>query len=430
MTEVQTTVSPVANEPIPNVRWNFTVNVWDITFITLALSLVSRDTVMPVLVSTLSDSKLAIGLIPAIFTLSYYLPQLLSANFSERMVYKKPFVGTIGLFGERFPYLIIAISLYFYAVRAPSLALVLFYIFWGVAAASAGFTTPAWFDMIAKVISVRRRGIWAGLGHGIGAILSVVVLTSVALPVLAKVNYPMNYVILFLLAFVTCLISYVGFILNREPPSPIVKESVSSGAYFRQLPSVLRRDANYTRFLISRSVIQLATMAGAFYIIFGTEHFHIEATGIVTYTVITVSSVAVMNLLWGVISDRVGHKVVLTLAAFCITLAALVALSAPNPIVLGVTFALIGAYNAADAVSGLNIILEFCAPEDRPTYIGLTNTLLAPVITFAPLIGGLLADAVGFQPVFILTVAVSAVGGLMLLLWVKEPRRLESIEQS
>jgi hypothetical protein len=33
---------------------------------------------------------------------------------------------------------------------------------------------------------------------------------------------------------------------------------------------------------------------------------------------------------------------------------------------------------SADSVSRMNIILEFCAPEDQPTYIGLTNTLLAP----------------------------------------------------
>ncbi|HMN30959.1 MAG TPA: hypothetical protein PKE45_22580, partial [Caldilineaceae bacterium] len=79
-----------------NVRWNMFVNGFDLVFFTLALSLVSRETVMPVLVSTLTDSKLAIGLIPAVFSLSFYLPQLLIANFSERLRFKKPFVLSIG----------------------------------------------------------------------------------------------------------------------------------------------------------------------------------------------------------------------------------------------------------------------------------------------------------------------------------------------
>ena len=40
-----------------NLRWNFGVNIIDITFITLGLSLISRETVMPVLVSKLTDSN-------------------------------------------------------------------------------------------------------------------------------------------------------------------------------------------------------------------------------------------------------------------------------------------------------------------------------------------------------------------------------------
>ena len=40
-------------------------------------------------------------------------------------------------------------------------------------------------------------------------------------------------------------------------------------------------------------------------------------------------------------------------------------------------------------MSRLNIILEFAVPEDQPTFIGLTNTLLAPVVFLAPIFGRL-----------------------------------------
>ena len=106
-----------------NLRWNFSVNVWDIMFITLGITLVSRETVMPVFVSTLTDSKILIGLIPATFTLGFYLPQLFSANFTERLQFKKPFVMTIGFFGERLPYLLIALAIYSWAVSSPALML-------------------------------------------------------------------------------------------------------------------------------------------------------------------------------------------------------------------------------------------------------------------------------------------------------------------
>ena len=56
-----------------NLRWNFSVNLIDISFITLAFSLISRETITPLLVSNLTDSKIAIGLVPAVYSISYYL---------------------------------------------------------------------------------------------------------------------------------------------------------------------------------------------------------------------------------------------------------------------------------------------------------------------------------------------------------------------
>jgi MFS family permease len=89
---------------------------------------------------------------------------------------------------------------------------------------------------------------------------------------------------------------------------------------------------------------------------------------------------------------------------------------------LALVFILLGASISGDQVSKLNIILEFCAPEDRPTYIGLTNTLLTPVTTLAPIIGGWLATAAGYQGMFVVAMFVAAVGGLLLVFWVREPR--------
>ena len=77
---VSTTEHPVRDIAHANLRWNFAVNVIDVSFITLGLSLISRETVMPLLVNSLTDSKLAIGMIAALWGLGIYLPQLFTAN--------------------------------------------------------------------------------------------------------------------------------------------------------------------------------------------------------------------------------------------------------------------------------------------------------------------------------------------------------------
>lgn len=404
-----------------DLRWNFSVNLLDITFITLGLSLISRETVIPALVNHLTDSKLAIGLIPAIWSLGFYLPQLFTANFSEGLRYKKPFVLTVGGLGERLPYLLVGLAVWGLALPAPNLALLALLVGLGMAATSAGIATPAWFDMIAKVIPVQRRGIWSGLGHSLGAMLGIAG-ALLAGQVLDRFAYPVNFAILFVVAFVAVAISWLGLSLTREPPSPVTREPEPIRRYLVRLPGILRRDPNYRRFLIGRTTVQLGTMAVGFFMVYGIERFGIEGTTVGTLTAVLVGSQAVMNLAWGVIGDRLGHKTVLTSAAFGIAVAAFVAWQAPSPHWLVPVFVLVGAYLAADMVSGLNIILEFCAPHERPTYIGLTNTLLAPVVTLAPLLGGWLATWMGYGGLFAVAATIATLGALLFSFWVREPR--------
>jgi MFS family permease len=409
-----------------NLRWNFSANLLDIAFITISLSLVSRETVMPVLVSQLTDSKLAIGLIPAIYTLGFYLPQLLSANFTERLVYKKPVTMLLGGLGERVPYGLITLVIFFLASSQPSLALWLFFLLLSVTAITAGVATPPWYDMIAKVIPIQYRGIWSGVSHSLGAVLGIGGAYFVG-KILERYPFPNNFALLFALSFVMAVISFVGLALNREPPSLIIKKHTPMLSYLQTLPAILREHKNYRRFIISRSIILLGTMAAGFYMIYGMEKFasspkEIAAlTGLLTG--VLVGSQAVFNLLLGFLADRVGHKLILVGEAFLMMAAALIAFLASSQGLLVITFILLGAYLAAGQVSGLNIILEFCRQEDRPTFIGLSNTLLAPLFALAPLLGGFIAQAFGFQTLFVCALLLAGIGGLLLVFWVKEPRQ-------
>ena len=412
------------HEVAANFRWNFSVNLLDIAFIMFGLNLVSQATIMPVLVSQLTTSKVAIGLIPAIYSLGYLLPQLFTASFAERLLYKKPFVMLLGGLGERGPFLLIGLAVWGLAGPAPAAALVAFFLLLAISAISNGMATPAWFDLIAKVIPVHKRGLWSGVANSLGAFLGIAG-AALAGGILAGWPFPQNFGLCFVLAFAAMAISWVGLALNREPASPGVKPHTGLGHYLRQLPGVLRRDGNYVRFLVSRSVANLGGMAAGFFIVYAVERFALGGAEVGILTAILVGSQAVANLAWGAVGDRVGHKAVLCGTAFSMGLATLALWAASSPPWLWATFILLGVSMAGDSVSGMNIILEFCAPEDRPTYIGLTNTLLAPAKTLAPLLGGWLATAAGYQEMFVVALIVAALGGGLLSAWVREPRHIQ-----
>jgi len=404
-----------------NANWNFAANIWDICFITFGTGLVSRETILPLLVSELTENKIAIGLLPAIWSLGFLLPQLLTANFSERLRVNKPFVMLVSGPGERGPYLLIGLVVLAFARTAPLLTVVLLLTLLAASSASSGIANPAWYAMIAKVIPVQRRGLWAGLSRSLGALLGIAG-GLVSGWMLVNWAFPQNYGYLFVLAFAFVTISWLGLAANREPPSPTVKPHSSLGDYLKRLPGVLRRDPNYVRFLIASSVANLGAMAGGFYMVYGKENVPGALARVGILTAVLVGTQAVANLTWGVLADRRGHKAVLMSGALGMALTAAAAWWTQSFAWLAVTFVLYGISLSATMVSRMNIILEFCEPEDRPTYIGLSSTLLAPSSALGPVLGGWLATLVNYRGMFLVALALSLVGGLMMLGWVREPR--------
>lgn len=415
-----------AGEVERNFRWNFSVNLLDISFIMLGLSLVSRETVIPLLVSTLTSSTVAIGLVPAIYSLGMYLPQMIGASVAAGMPRKKRFVAWIGALGERLPYLLAGLAVLLLAEHAPTAALVAVVVLFGISGASAGFATPAWFDMIAKVIPVRRRGLFTGVGHGLGALMGVAGAALIGV-VLHHWPYPQSFVLLFVLAFGAMAVSWVGLALNREPAGIALRVRVPLTRYVRQLPGVLQNDRNFARYIGVMAVVRGGTMATAFFLVVGVQRLQLDGAAVGLLTGVLIGCQALLNPIWGLIGDRWGHRVVLAGGALALALGAAVAGLALSWPALVLAFILLGAFLAADSASFLTIIPEFCADADRPTYIGLANTLLAPATALAPLLGGWLAAELGYPPMFAIAALLAALGASLLLLVVREPRWAQAV---
>ena len=133
-------------------------------------------------------------------------------------------------------------------------------------------------------------------------------------------------------------------------------------------------------------------------------------------------SQTIANLAMGWLGDRFGHLAMLVIGALCISFSALLALKAPSLDWFYLIFILEGLANVAIWTIGMAITVEFGTESERPIYIGLSNTLAAPITILAPLFGGWLADNAGFGATFL----TSAVGGLVtamvLIFLVRNPR--------
>jgi MFS family permease len=403
-----------------HLRYNLSVNLADGAFFGLGWGFGSIGTIIPLFVSRMTTSALLIGLIPAIHAVGWQLPQLFMANSVSRLRRYKPMVMLMTIH-ERVPYLGLALVALFLATLGNKVALVLTFAMLIWQGVGAGFTANAWQSMVAKIIPSDWRGTFFGAQAALANVLMSIAAIAAGY-ILDRIHTPLNFTLCFVLTAAGMGLSYLFLGLTREPADHEKTIPERQPSLWKGGLEILRRDKNFTAYLVIRLLSQFATMGFAFYIVYGLRRFGMSdlTAGFLTAALMITSTVA--NAVMGWLGDRLGHRAMLIAGSVAVTLSSLMAWGAPSIGWMYPVFILSGLANVAYWTIGMAITVEFGSEETRPTYIGLSNTLVAPFTIIAPLIGGWIAQTAGFQATFM----VSAVGGLVvavLLFWlVRDPR--------
>ena len=409
----------IAAEVERNYRWNFTVNLLDTASFMFGLSFISATTIVPLFISKLTINPLPIGLAAVIFQSGWALPQLFTANIVERLARKKPVVVNLGFFLERLPMWLLVFSPML-ALRSPTLALVFFLLVYAWFNLGAGMIATSWQDLVARCFPVDRRGRFMGtsmfVGTGLGAIGAVL-----SAWFLKTFPFPTDFVYIFIVAAIGISISWFFLSLAREPVQPTDLPRVSNRQFWSKLPDILRNDHNFRRFIVARSLLAMGGMGTGFLTVSAVQRWGVSDATVGVYTGVLLIGQTVGNLVFGFLADRFGHKLSLELGAVVSFFAFLMAWLAPSADWYYVVFALIGFAVGAMIISGMLVIMEFCAPQRRPTYAGLTNSSMGLVGIAAPLIGAWLAK-MSYNWLFALSAFIYLLAFAALHWWVKEPR--------
>jgi len=90
-------------------RWNFTANLMDWTLFWMGMGFISVNTVLPAFIRHFTSSNFLIGFISSLGDLGWFLPQILVANFTQKLRRKKSMVIFTGI-GERIPWLFLFLA--------------------------------------------------------------------------------------------------------------------------------------------------------------------------------------------------------------------------------------------------------------------------------------------------------------------------------
>jgi MFS family permease len=404
-----------------SVRHNVVALGLDYSCFVVGMSFASQATILPAFATHLGASTLAIGAIPALITLGWFLPSLFTAHHTERLPRKLPFVLRYTVW-ERVPMVVLAAVAWLVAEPSPGLALWLFFALLFVMSATGGALMPAWMDIIGRAIPTTLRGRFFGIAN-VAASGGGLLGSALTAWFLAAFAPPQSYALCFLAGSVLLAGSYVALASVREPQGAVTAPSRSLAAYLRTMPAVLHADRDLRWFVIARAVGTLGAMATGFYTVYALREFAAAEWQVAAFTTLLLAGQVVGNLVLGWLADRTGHRTVLVLGLAALGVGNGLACAAASAGALGPVFVLLGIYNGSIHISSRTILLELAREGERPTYIGLVNTALAPVTFTAPLAAGLLADRLGFSAVFALAAALSMVALVTLRARVREPRR-------
>jgi MFS family permease len=291
----------------------------------------------------------------------------------------------------------------------------------------AGLTASPWQMMIHKVISPDYLATFFGIQGAASNLLASGGAIAAGV-ILDRIAYPTNYGITFLIGCVWLVVSWFGLNSTHEPAHTVAELPGAPISTWSRTVSILKKDRNFAWLLVCRMLSQFGFMAFSFYAVHVVKNLgasEIQA-GILTSVLMTVS--VVMNIFLGWLADRWSRLRVLEIGLVAMFLSAGVAWLAPAFNWFYLVMALTGMANTALWTIMMALTLQFGTDEERPTYVGMANTLVAPVTILAPLFGGWLANLLGYQATFLASTIFSLFSILAVHFLVQDPKKLKQQE--
>jgi MFS family permease len=382
-------------------------------------ALIPVQTLMPALIKRLGGGDVLIGTWPVVVYLAYYMPQVISANYSGASQYRKSTVIKYG-FIQRLHILLLACVIAVWGASAPTLSLTLLFLIYIFNQATSGSISPLWMDFLAKTTSPERRGKIMGWRVSLAAVLALVngfILTAI----LTMLRFPYNYASAIGLAFLFQMSSLAAqHNVVEEMPSP-VSTPVHLSDLFSRVRTIVAGNHIYKKFLLASALLTVSFSSVAFFTIAAMKRFDISEYVVGIFTILMIVGQIVSGVLLGWLADTKGTKSALVVCGTSLLLAIAIAWLAQSVTWFYFVFLFFGINVGAETAMRYNFAVE-CAPYgERPMFVGLMNAWFAPFYLVTPLAGWLSASY-GYNVVFEFSFIVGLIG-IILLVLTPNPRR-------
>jgi MFS family permease len=417
--EGATTTEPVASAP-HHERWNYWTMALYMSCYRTGLALIQPDTVLPFVLMQLTPNPVLQGLASSLYLFFWTFPQSLSAFYTARIRETKPLVSALMVL-HALPWAILAcyfIWNYSAGVEPlrPTSAVLLIYAAVVVFSILGGSSIPGYMTMIGKTLVGPIRIQFMGYVWCISALLTLAA-SMLMRHLLAAIPFPLNFAILFLLAFSLFCMAIACWAETKEPPRPASRVVVHDrlGEYYRDVLDTLRRENRF------RSFVTSITMAGfglplllPYMVGYAVTELGQPPQSVAWFLALLMICQSLAGYVTGRYLSRhsASHALLVSLTFIALTAGLLLLVNVPAVIWPG--YVLAGLAQGFFVAGYQPAMFEVTGRQDASVVIGITNTIRAPFFAMGPILGGILQYFHGFHAVAGCALAFSILSALFL----------------
>jgi MFS family permease len=409
------------HEHIPVLRKNLVLHLYDGSFYVFGMSFIAIPTVYPVFIKELGGSPLAVGSVYVLWTIGANIYAAFMAQRLKKKSHYRPQMVFWGFVHRLMLFISGLIAAFVLKDAPPSLSVPLFLCLLFLTALFGNMSGLPWFLVYTKTVPVKLRGrlmgmrqlLGSGAGSAGGYLVGIIIMTF---------PFPINFSILFFSGFLFTMVSFYFLTRIKEQPTPQGEPNVQQTAnIIVEAKRLLRTQKNYRNYLVADALILMSASSVSLYSIYALEKFSLPPSYAGTFSAIVMATNMVSNIGFGLLADYAGHRVNVISAACGFGLAAVCAIVSPNIFLYAFTFVFIAAALQIHMISRMPFVAELSSEQERPLYVGITNTLTAPV-SLVGVLFGFLVPRVGYEIIFLATALLASGAVFVLSVKVTEPR--------
>lgn len=382
--------------------------------------LVHAPTFVPAYLFALSGSKTLVGLGLAFGALGAVLSPIVGASQIEHRTRVLPIAVLTGML-MRLQVLGLGLAGFVFSGQPLLIAVIAFLFLLGVFSGAQRVTFQL---LLGKVIPLELRGRLQAWRNVTGGMIAAALSYFAGTYFIGANLFGNGYGSTFLLAFVLTSLGLMALrVLMREPEPPVVRAPMRLAERVREFPGLLRANPALRHFLCAQGFAVAGRIATPFYILYANEIAPLTGANLGLLSLAYLGADTVANLAWGYAGDRIGFRAVLLTALSIWVGSTLLLLSAGDFPWLFLAFMGLGAAQSGYLMSTTTMILELGERHEMAMRLALSTTAEGIMTAAGPLIGGVVASALGYGVLFGTSI-VCELAALAVLVWlVKEPRR-------